>query len=327
MREKILQDLGCKSDRENRGEDMYCESCGKKIPDDSRFCEYCGSQVNPEIVIHSEEDIDNGKHYEQENKQDYEQEIEEEYDYDYEETPMPKKSGLIKSLSIFLVLAIVLVGGYKLISQFIGKNPEQILENSNKPSMASESRNDQASNNAPGNIAPENNAPENNTSGNNVPVANNSVTINEDDFNWHFEEYYYEIPDGAAELSYKDILGEWKLMAVNYLPDTEEIHFSTAVISEYSPDEAHMGANTSVFFKHQYTKFDGEKYYYDEEDSEDMVLCSYGEGILQMALGDDKVMDVIFWEREGKQYGQSYLFKDDDNDGFADLVFSMAFVR
>ena len=24
---------------------MYCESCGKNIPDESRFCEYCGSEV------------------------------------------------------------------------------------------------------------------------------------------------------------------------------------------------------------------------------------------------------------------------------------------
>lgn len=171
-------------------------------------------------------------------------------------------------------------------------------------------------------IGPENNGPENN-----LPAANDSVIINEDDFNWHFEEYYYEIPEGAVELSYMDILGEWKLMAVNYLPDTEEIHYSSAVISEYSPDSTHMGANTSVLLTHQYTKYDGEKYFYDEEDSTDMVLCSYGEGILQMALGDDKVLDVIFWEKEGKQYGQSYLFRDDDNDGFADLVFSLAFVR
>lgn len=68
-------------------------------------------------------------------------------------------------------------------------------------------------------------------------------------------------------------------------------------------------------------------YFYAEEDSTDMVLCSYGEGILQMALAYDKVLDVIFWEKEGKQYGQRYLFRDDDNDGFADLVFSLAFVR
>ncbi|HBC31907.1 MAG TPA: hypothetical protein DC024_11790 [Clostridiales bacterium] len=296
---------------------MFCESCGKNISDESRFCEYCGSEVIPEIFIQSDEDTDNDINHQQENEQHYEQEIEEEYHYD--KTGMPKKSGLIKKLSIFLVLALILMAGCYLISQFIGKNPQKTVENSTKPPMGSESISQEAQ--------PTVNGPENNGAENNLPAANDSVTINEDDFNWHFEEYYYEIPDGAIELSYMDILGEWKLMAVNYVPDTEEIHFSTALINEYSPDSAHMGANTSVLLTYQYTEFDGEKYFYDEEDSTDMVLCSYGEGILQMALGDDKVMDVIFWEKEGKQYGQSYLFRDDDNDGFADLVFSMAFVR
>ncbi len=276
---------------------MFCESCGKNIPVESKFCEHCGSEVIPESVVHSEEDIDKSMHYEQE--------IEEKYEY--AKTVMPKKSGLIKKAAILVALVVVLIGGYSLISQFIGQN-------------------DQPSYNAPESKVPENSVPKNKTS-NNAPTYNESVTIDEDDFNWHFEEYYYEIPEGALELSYMDILGEWKLMAVNYMTDIEEIHFSSAVISEYSPDEAHMGANTSVFFTHQYTKFGEEKYFYDEEDSIDMVLCSYGEGILQMALADDKVLDVIFWEKEGKQYGQSYLFRDDDNDGFADLVFSIAFVR
>jgi len=300
---------------------MFCESCGKNIPDESRFCEHCGSEVIPESIIHSEEDIDKSIHYEQE--------IEEEYEY--AKTAMPNKSGLIIKAAILVVLAAVIIGGYSLISQFIGNNsennPEKTIEQTNNPSFSSESKNEQPFYNVPGNKAPENSVPGNNVPENNAPTDNNYVTIDEDDFNWHFEEYYYEIPEGAVELSYMDILGEWKLMAVNYLTDLEEIHFSTAVISEYSPKEAHMGANTSVFFTHQYTKFDGEKYFYDEEDSTDMVLCSYGEGILQMALADDKVLDVIFWEKERKQYGQSYLFRDDDNDGFADLVFSIAFVR
>jgi len=294
---------------------MFCESCGKNIPDESKFCEYCGSKVIPESVINSEEEIDKGTHYEEE--------IEEEYEY--EKTAIPKKSEKKKKAAILTVLAAVLIGGYSVISQFLNmdpeKKPEKTVEESNNPSMGSGSWNDQPSSNVPENNAPGNNVIENNAS------ENNASTINEDDFKWHFEEYNYQVPEGAVELSYMDILGEWKLMAVNHLLDAEEIHFSTAVISEYSPDEAHIGVNTSVLFMHQYTKFGGEKYFYDEEDSTDMVLCSYGEGILQMALADDKVLDVIFWEKEGKQYGQSYLFRDDDNDGFADLVFSIAFVR
>jgi hypothetical protein len=93
---------------------MFCESCGKNIPDESRFCEYCGSEVIPESVIYSQEDIDNNIHSEQEsasyNKQKrgsrYDQEIEKEYEYP--RTPKPKKSGLIKKAAAFLVLAVVL---------------------------------------------------------------------------------------------------------------------------------------------------------------------------------------------------------------------------
>ncbi|MDD2397397.1 MAG: zinc ribbon domain-containing protein, partial [Tissierellia bacterium] len=69
MREKILQDLGCKSDRENRGEDMYCESCGKKIPDESRFCEYCGSKVIPISVEYSAGEINDETDYDQDIKE------------------------------------------------------------------------------------------------------------------------------------------------------------------------------------------------------------------------------------------------------------------
>ena len=69
MREKILQDLGCKSDRENRGEDMYCESCGKNIPDESRFCEYCGSKVIPISVEYSAGEINDETDYDQDIKE------------------------------------------------------------------------------------------------------------------------------------------------------------------------------------------------------------------------------------------------------------------
>lgn len=87
---------------------MFCESCGKNIPDESRFCEYCGSKVIPEIFIQSDENTDNSIHSEQEsasyNKQErgsrYEQEIEKEYEYP--RTPKPKKSGLIKKQQYFL---------------------------------------------------------------------------------------------------------------------------------------------------------------------------------------------------------------------------------
>lgn len=36
---------------------MYCEVCGKNIPDESKFCEHCGSLVNSE-AFHSKEDVD-----------------------------------------------------------------------------------------------------------------------------------------------------------------------------------------------------------------------------------------------------------------------------
>ena len=30
---------------------MYCQKCGKLIPEDARFCKYCGSDVNKETIV------------------------------------------------------------------------------------------------------------------------------------------------------------------------------------------------------------------------------------------------------------------------------------
>ena len=29
---------------------MHCESCGKQIPDDSKFCEFCGTAVKAKAI-------------------------------------------------------------------------------------------------------------------------------------------------------------------------------------------------------------------------------------------------------------------------------------
>lgn len=34
---------------------MYCSKCGKRIPDDSNLCPYCGSEVDEEIKEESTE--------------------------------------------------------------------------------------------------------------------------------------------------------------------------------------------------------------------------------------------------------------------------------
>lgn len=48
---------------------MFCESCGKNIPNESKFCEHCGSEVIPESVVHSEGEINDEINYEQDIKE------------------------------------------------------------------------------------------------------------------------------------------------------------------------------------------------------------------------------------------------------------------
>ena len=301
---------------------MYCRTCGKNIPDDSRFCEYCGSPVL-------------GKNIEEERVAAWPEETErrmadserDEGAYGQDFPPWTeggdgssgsgpkKKSNSLKIIALFAALILFSLGGYGLLQNFTG------IGKQNKPVSAGSSSAEEAGSEVGDRKMESKDGAKVHGDG------GSSDDLEEADFQWRKQVDYYRIPEGGQALSYREILGEWKLMAVNYLPDTEEQHFSYATIGEYIPDQAHMGANTSLALKHQYTQYDGEKYYFDEEDATDLVLASFGEGILQIALAEDKVMDVLFWEKDGKQYGHSYLFRDDDQDGFADLVFSMSFIR
>lgn len=81
---------------------MFCELCGKNIPDESKFCEHCGIKVIPETVIHSEGDIDNVIHYEQEKESHYEQEIE-----DIQETEEIQETAVVEDITETQETAVV----------------------------------------------------------------------------------------------------------------------------------------------------------------------------------------------------------------------------
>ncbi len=36
---------------------MYCNNCGKEIPDNSKFCNFCGSKINKEEVTGFEKTV------------------------------------------------------------------------------------------------------------------------------------------------------------------------------------------------------------------------------------------------------------------------------
>ncbi|MFA9422880.1 MAG: zinc-ribbon domain-containing protein [Sedimentibacter sp.] len=271
---------------------MFCESCGEKIPDDSSFCEYCGSKVKV--------DTENS---------DYASNIKKDGKAVYLNNDTHKKAGLLKKTTVLIIVAAVIVGGFYVISPFLmGKNKTESVDLNDVSRGNSEKSSEEQS------------------SGN-LPVNDSSIQVSEEDFEWYTIASYDVMPEGASRLSYMDILGEWKVMAVNYVVEPAERYFSIGIVEEYSPSENDIGANTSIEFMHKYIEIGEEKHFFDEDNSTDMVLCSYGEGVLEMALGDDKILDVIFWEKEGKQYGQSHLYRDDDKDGMADLIVSVAFVR
>ncbi|MGB4439557.1 MAG: zinc ribbon domain-containing protein [Sedimentibacter sp.] len=282
---------------------MFCESCGKNIPDDSRFCEYCGSKVTVEADTSPKEETIT-------ENSDYVSVIKREEEAVHSNNVIPKKSGFVKKAAILIIAAAaVIFGGFSLISQLLKEDPK----------TESNALNDVSRGNS-GKSEPE-------QPSENPPVQDSFILISEEDFEWYSIASYDQMPEGASALSYMDILGEWKVMAVNYVSEPAESYFSIGIVEEYSPSENDIGANTSVTLMHQYIEVKEEKHFFDEDNSTDMVLCSYGEGVLEMVLGDDKILDIIFWEKEGKQYGQSHLYRDDDNDGFADLITSVAFVR
>ena len=41
---------------------MYCEECGAKIPDDSRYCEVCGAAVRPLSSPSDQANVDGAKY-------------------------------------------------------------------------------------------------------------------------------------------------------------------------------------------------------------------------------------------------------------------------
>ena len=281
---------------------MFCESCGKNIPDDSRFCEYCGSKVTVEA------DTSNIEETITENS-DYVSDIKKEEEAVHANKVIAKKSGLVKKAVVLIIAAVVIFGGFSFISQLLKDDPKTESNALNNVSRRNSEKSE----------------PEQPSE--NPPVQDSFILISEEDFEWYSIASYDQMPEGASALSYMDILGEWKVMAVNYVSEPAESYFSIGIVEEYIPSKNDIGANTSVTLMHQYIEVGDEKHFFDEENSTDMVLCSYGEGVLEMFLADDKILDIIFWEKEGRQYGQSHLYRDDNNDGFADLITSLAFVR
>lgn len=253
---------------------MYCEKCGKEIPDDSKFCEFCGTPVKviekprvTEPVLPKDESVVKKAKVIQEVKK----------------TKKPKS----KFLFVILFIALIAVGGYFTLS-FLGmedlltKIPNLILGKND--SMDEPTRSD---------------------------------------FSWYVPMSYDEIPQDGIELMIEDIQGEWKVMVVNYLSVPEETYFSTVELSENTSLEF----NITVDFTHHYIKYDGEKYPFEEIDAKERLYANFNNGYLTLALGDDKIAEVIFWRANGQEYGQSHIYSDWDNDGFDDLTTVILFTR
>ena len=259
---------------------MYCGSCGKPTPDDSRFCEFCGSPMQ-EKSADADELNDRSDAAEQRA-------------YDGEQNARQKPRARIKILPILLVAAIA-VGGIMAVNSLKGE--EGILEISDIPSMIR-----------------------------GKTVSEKDIT--EDDFSWYVPASYDEVPKGGKTLPYKDILGVWKVMAVNHVSEPEETFFSTVTIKENSSAaEKGKNLNTAVEFTHHFVEFNGEKSALKGDEAKDLLYANYEDEVLIMALGDDRLAEIIFWENNKKQYGQSHVYADWDNDGIGDLVNVLLFIR
>lgn len=263
---------------------MYCESCGELIPDDSSFCEFCGSPVkevadeavNEQIHIKKEKSVKNVEGFK-------------ENGYGSDSKPKAK----IRILPIILI-AVIALGGYAAVKMLGG--------DSGIPKISE----------IPGIILGKEDWKEPERS----------------DFSWYVRASFDEMPAGGRSLVYKEIFGKWKVMAVNHVTEPEETFFSTVVLKEDSiKTEDGMTFNTAVEFTHHYVEFDGEKSRFEGDEGKDLLYANFENEYLSLALGDDRVAEIIFWEYDGKEYGQSHIYSDWDKDGMADLVNVLLFVR
>jgi hypothetical protein len=293
---------------------MYCESCGKQIPDDSRFCEFCGNPVKEDSNqgLYNDRDEGTGNEGDEGPSNDVIEEANEEVNEGYKSSKKKdrtikevrktsdsgygsysKPRARIRVLPIILVVLIA-AGGYAAVKALGGDGIPRI---SDIPNII-------------------------------LGKDASDKEITREDFSWYVAASYDEVPQGGASLAYKDILGQWKVMAVNYVSEPEETFFSTAVIKENSSvtDEGKT-LDIAVEFTHHYVEFDGEKSEFEGDEASDLLYANFEDGYLSMALGDDRLAEIIFWKKDGREYGQSHIYSDWDKDGIADLVNVLLFVR
>ncbi len=301
---------------------MFCESCGKKIPEDSLFCEFCGSKVNhgPESSFHNEED------FEEVEQNTYKEMDEQAYKTDHKE----KKSKILLIGLVAIISLGVIIAGYSILNKAL-KNKADTGDNASLGLHEKETVDK-------GGVAPEKNNPLENlppsdpTEVEGIPAVDQAAKeafddIGEEDFGWYFDLDFDEAPEGVTMVEYKNVLGDWKIMAISYEAEFAEIYYSFGDIEEYSSNEEFTWANTSVTFNHKYVDYAGEKYPFDEEDATDKLFASFDGDVLEMVFEEDRLVYVLFWEEKGNLYGVGHLFEDDDNDGFADLKLVLAFTR
>lgn len=239
---------------------MHCEECGKHIPDDSKFCEFCGHPIQLKTeTIEPQKKI---KH------------------------DLPKKK---KSIPFVMPVILIAVLGLATYFAFTFLNVGDIFRDLS----------------------------------NTLFSGNKSSEISRNDFDWYIPSSFDEVPQNATSLEFDDIQGEWKLMVVNYVSDPEETYFSSAVIS---PSNSNTD-NTSIDFTHHYVEYDGERFDYSDEESKDLLYANYSNGILTLQLDDERRAEIVFWRIDGKDYGQSHIYQDWDNDGIEDLVNVLLFTR
>ena len=253
---------------------MYCEACGKKIPEDSKFCEFCGHPVKTEVKPTVEPKLP----------------VEEPAVAKPNVTqPIKKPKTKSKSkLMPIILIALLVAGGYFAMS-FLGMD-DLLAKITDLPGLI---------------------------------FGNDSKEPTREDFSWYVPMSYDVVPQDGVELSYKDILGKWKVMVVNYVSEPEETYFSTVVLKETSSSDN----NTSADFTHHYVEYDGQKYPFEGVEAKDLLYGNYADSYLRLVLGDDNIAEIIFWSKDGKEYGQSHIFSDWDNDGIADLATVVLFMR
>lgn len=287
---------------------MFCPNCGKKISDNSRFCEHCGSSVEVEDDFQtSRQKRRVSQRYEDEDT------YEERPRKSYSSKKKTKKLGFIPTVLMTAVIAVGVwfVKGYLDDGEDFVYTPNNIL-----PANPSGSSNGQSNTGNSGNSGNSGVSGNQGTQGSEDvgQFGSDNITAQlstyerptQEEFAWYDEVFNNGIwPDATPVTDLSYILGGWKCYIVYdpYVAGGEVRELANVELS-YNMGEAYALVDWYQMF------WNGEAPYDETGDPDSEFYGTYKDGIFDLS-GPCTMSLGAFYEYQGKYYGFGYLIASD----------------